>query len=71
MTKSALNLIGARDMVANIAQIHPWILSFLVNRLNQTQNLMGLGKVSFNFQLLIILIPIHLIQRIFTWVLCK
>ena len=36
---------GARDMFANLAQIHPWILSFLVTQMEKLPNLMGLGKV--------------------------
>ena len=40
---------GARDMLANVAQVHPWILSFLVKQMNQTPDLMGLGKVKTTF----------------------
>ena len=40
---------GARDMLANVAQVHPWIMSFLVKQMNQTPDLMGLGKVKTTF----------------------
>jgi hypothetical protein len=44
---------GARDMLANVAMIHPWILSFLVRQMDKTDNLMGLGKVFFSSLILV------------------
>ena len=37
---------GARDMLVNLAQTHPWIMSFLVVHMDKTPDLMGLGKVN-------------------------
>jgi hypothetical protein len=39
---------GARDMVSNVAHVHPWILSYLVHGMNESPDLMQLGKVRKN-----------------------
>jgi hypothetical protein len=36
---------GTRDMLVNLAQTHPWIMSFLVRQMDKNPDLMGLGKV--------------------------
>ena len=51
---------GARDMLANVAQVHPWILSFLVKQMNQAPDLMSLGKVRKRDQLLAISCVIYI-----------
>jgi hypothetical protein len=35
----------ARDLLSDIAEVHPWIISFFINRIEDSKNIMGLGKV--------------------------